>query len=236
MGISYTFSDPSGFTVVGAYARTNQWMSTADEGGGVGQAIVLTYLSPAHYSAGNTPIRQTPIDFTLDAITTLPVVEGVRDAVDAVILTMPAAFPDAIIIPDPPPVGVSVAEDLEMVRTRYLTAIESEKDKRISVTGFEYPPASGKVFSLTARNRDYVLSLNSADTRNVLPYPFAIRTADERDTVSLADAAEALAFYYAAMAAVQVQRDAATPVKIAVLAAADIPAIEAAAAAYLAGA
>jgi hypothetical protein len=239
MGISYTYSDPSGIMVVGAYARMNQWSSTADEGTGVGQALVLTYVSTADYSAGKTPIRQTPIDFGLDAIVVLPIVEGVRDVVDAVILTMPADFPGAVVIPDPPPVGVPPGANLELVRTRYLSSIEAEKERRIQATGFEYPAASGLVFGLSPSNRTYWLALATTDVRAALTaggaFPLHIRTGDERDFYDVADAADALAMALTAVSAVEAQRQIAGVVKDAVLIAVDIPAIQVASAAYLAG-
>jgi hypothetical protein len=105
MGIQYTYIDPSGITVPSAYARLNQWASAADEGGGIGQAYLLTYVSRADYSAGRTPIRQTNVEFNLGAVTTLPVVTGTRTVIDAICMTMPDVYPNAVIVVDPPPAG-----------------------------------------------------------------------------------------------------------------------------------
>jgi hypothetical protein len=201
---------------------------------------VLTYVSTADYSAGKTPIRQNPIDFGLDAIVTLPIVEGVRDVVDAVILTMPADFPGASIIADPPPVGTPPGVNLELVRTRYLSAIEAEKERRIQAAGFEYPaPGSGLVFGLSPANRTYWLALATTDVRAALTasgsFPLHIRTNDERDSYDVVDAADALAMALRAVSAVEAQRQIAGAVKDAALAAVDIAAIQTASIAYLAG-
>jgi len=237
MGIQYTYIDPSGIRVTGAYARMNQWSSTADEGDGVGQAYLLTYVSTADYSAGRTPIRQTNVNFGLDAVMVLPVVEGTREVIDAICLTMPDVYPDAVIVPDPPPVGSTAAEGLEMVRSRYLAAVIGERNRRLNSVGFEYPPGSGKVFPIGPETEARWVGLFAmADVLTAQgAYPFTVRTWDDRDSYDLVDATDARTMAATGLGAFAAARSIAGAVKDAVVAATDVAGIQAAASAYLAG-
>ena len=91
--------------------------------------------------------------------------------------------------------------------------------------GFEYPAASGNIFSLSeiAQSNLHGLKANVSIT----PYPFPWATIDDEDEYFLTDEADALAFYNTAFTVVTTHRQGGNTLKRAIKTAADRAAAEA---------
>jgi hypothetical protein len=229
MGILYTYDDPSGATYLGAYGRTNQTQLNFPED--AGQAMVITWISIADWQAGKTPIRATPVDFPLALVPqNIDITDAVRAAVDQTCLLLPAEFPGAVIVVDPPdPVG---PVNLLTYQLNLCAMVDVETQRRIA-QGFEYPAASGLLFSLSLESQINILGLIVFG--GSLAFPILVRTIDNVGSYSIVDLADSQQFAGTAVAVKDALIQGGRNVKTAVLATVDVAGADAAAAAWLAG-
>jgi hypothetical protein len=85
--------------------------------------------------------------------------------------------------------------------------------------GFEYPPASGNIFSFSTNAQSNLLGTYSA--KDLLTYPFGWSTKDDHLVYQIADSAEMSNFFLTALATKKAWQDSGTALKQAVEAAID---------------
>ncbi len=131
------------------------------------------------------------------------------------------------------PSGTAIGDPaLPDVQQNIIALVDEETGRRVSM-GFEYPPASGLIFSLSANAQINWLGLGlKAD---LITYPYVIRTIDDVDSYSIVDAADAQNVVNSAFYGKETCINQGRVVKVNVLAAADATAAAAAAASWLAG-
>jgi len=97
----------------------------------------------------------------------------------------------------------------------------------------EYPPASGNLFSCSVSSQDNWSKLSTLDDRQLVAYPFAVTTNNERGSYSVLDSTDLTSIIGTVSAAVLAERTLAQSYITAVLAAPDEAASQAAAQPYL---
>lgn len=106
-------------------------------------------------------------------------------------------------------------EDLKSIR---FTEIDSRTGELIA-NGFEYPPASGKLFSLSTSAQINISALNQS--RDELTYPINYNTIDDMDFYDVSDAADLHNMYLTALSVKKAHLDSGTALKAQVRAAVD---------------
>lgn len=188
-------------------------ISLVDVGYLAGEILV----SPAALSLvgnGSTPdgaIRFTDPDQLVIAVYEGEPAQSVKDALDAAVL----------------------AHDyISAYKSTVNEYVDTETERRIS-GGFEYPSSSGKVFSLSPNAQLNWLGLELKAA--LLPYPYIIRTFDEKDVYGIVNEADAHLMVDAAFIAKETSLTLGRMVKTAVEAAVSIAAVDTAAASWLNG-
>ena len=130
---------------------------------------------------------------------------------------------------------VAAHTSLPAVQDSLVEQIKSHRDgPRLSVTlHAEYPAGSGNLFGCGAASQDNWSKLATLDSQGAVAYPYTVTTYDERGSYDLADAADRQAATLALATVVEVERGLAEGYILAVLAASDVAAAQAAAAPYL---
>jgi hypothetical protein len=115
-------------------------------------------------------------------------------------------------------VSVMDAAGQTQVEEERLTAARSERlrdvDARTATlieSGFEFPPTTGKRFSLSVDSRTVILGLIIA--KDMIPYPLRYNTTDQLDYFDLQGPDDVLAFYGTALGTFKAVEDAATTIK-----------------------
>ncbi len=115
-------------------------------------------------------------------------------------------------------ISIMDANDQASVDQEKLTEARSTRLKEVDArttslmeTGFEFPPTSGKRFSLSVESRTVVLGLIIA--KDMIPYPLRYNTADQLDYFDLQSPDDVLAFYGTALDTFKTLEDSATILK-----------------------
>jgi len=93
---------------------------------------------------------------------------------------------------------------IESIRHSGYVAID-QKTRALVAPGFEYPAASGQMFSLSPEAQRKWTAMYTA--RGFLAYPMVVTTTDEQDDVSLADSDDITAFFTAMVETVRTHID-----------------------------
>jgi hypothetical protein len=90
-------------------------------------------------------------------------------------------------------VSVEVFEtaDLAVAKESYKDVIDQSSERMITERGFEWPPASGKRFSLSGNAQRKWMGFDMAVTKGAVTFPYNVATKDNDEVYSIADAAEA---------------------------------------------
>lgn len=115
---------------------------------------------------------------------------------------------------------------LGALRTTRYVAIDARTAALISA-GFEYPAASGTIFSLSLESQHNVHGAYTSRNLPAFAYPVKWLSKDDATTTSLADAAAVEAFFLAALATIRGYKDAGSDLKEQVRAAATRAAVDA---------
>lgn len=124
------------------------------------------------------------------------------------------------------------AANLPAYKAALVKKVDAETQRRIAL-GFEFPPSSGNVFSLSKEAQLNYLGMKTYT--DALPYPFDVRTLDDTGFITISNATETNAFLDVGFVTKETWITTGRLVKTAVMAAADAAAADAAAATYLAG-
>lgn len=118
------------------------------------------------------------------------------------------------------------ARALAVVKHSKSNEIDARTAQLIEV-GFEFPPSSGKIFSLSKEFQLMLTGLNQERTAPEVTYPVDWNTKDDSDKLSLVDADMVRSFYMTAVGTVRAHRDSGTALKDQVRAATTIAEVEA---------
>jgi hypothetical protein len=117
-------------------------------------------------------------------------------------------------------VNDGTAKQLTLPNYKLLRFDEIDKRTGEKITeGFEFPPASGNVFSFSANAQSNLLGTYSA--KDLLTYPFGWSTKDDHLVYQIADVAEMSNFFLTALGTKKAWQDSGTALKQAVEAATD---------------
>lgn len=116
--------------------------------------------------------------------------------------------------------------DLDGWRAKCLAEIDARTDALIA-QGFEYPPSSGKFFSLSLEAQLRIQGCMSSRDLPQFVFPVAWNTIDDRDHYDVADANDMVGFYLTALGTLRSKIDSGTALKEQVRVAADIAEIQA---------
>jgi len=97
-------------------------------------------------------------------------------------------------------------------RRGYKRSKIDQRTKALIDAGFEYPPASGQIFSLSLPAQ--LTWLGMYQTRAALTYPVSVSTKNDQTIIELADEAAVEAFYAAGVATVRSSLDSGTALKV----------------------
>lgn len=89
------------------------------------------------------------------------------------------------------------ASTLDQLKAQKMTEI-NQRTAQLIAQGFEYPAASGKIFSLSIHSQLNISELRTTKAEN--PYPFDWGTIDDLDSHTMTSDADVEAFYQAARA------------------------------------
>lgn len=124
---------------------------------------------------------------------------------------------------------------LEPYKDNEIVQLKRHRSRRLEYSvQAEYPAASGKMFSCSEESQSNWSKLVSMQSQGLVMYPFTVYTFDERGSYALVDSADLNGAVTAVSAAVLTERTLAQTYISAVLLATDEPAVDAAAAPYLA--
>ena len=112
----------------------------------------------------------------------------------------------------------SPMSDLDKAKRAKCQSIDL-RTRELIATGFEYPAASGKRFSLSLEGQLKLAGINQVRNDPSVVYPICWNCLDDSDTVNLMDADEVLDFYRSAMGMCRTCCDSGTVLKDAVRAA-----------------
>lgn len=101
---------------------------------------------------------------------------------------------------------------LGRLKKRRYAEIDARTEQLIA-EGFEYPPTSGQVFSLSRSAQANLLGLKTMADDPAFSYPVTWNFLDDSGTLSIPDSATALAFYMTAVGTVRARRDSGTAIK-----------------------
>ena len=125
---------------------------------------------------------------------------------DAVFLGIPRKFVGVYTEGDLPVVFVEGQETLDEVKARLTKAIDETCENRITEDSFEWPPASGNLFSLSHNAQTKWLGMATAAMLNGFDFvndPPKVRTKDDLVEITLTSANEVYGAYGAAMTVVR---------------------------------
>ena len=124
----------------------------------------------------------------------------------------------------------TLIEDLPPYREKIRALMDLETGRRIA-EGFEYPTASGQIFSLSVQAQQNWSYLSTHT--DFLTYPYTARTLDDKTSYQIPDAATMLAITTAAATKIAVEVGTARSMKDAIDVATSIAAIDAIVVGYL---
>jgi hypothetical protein len=101
---------------------------------------------------------------------------------------------------------------LEIAKSKKTDQIDAKTSRLIS-QGFQFPPATGQIFSLSPAGQNTLLGLNAAKDAPQLIYPVIYNTKDDEGTISLPDAATVYAFFLTAVGTYRYWLDSGTAIK-----------------------
>jgi hypothetical protein len=106
-------------------------------------------------------------------------------------------------------VDAALLPDVKRARCRLV----DERTTELITQGFEFPPESGNVFSLSAEAQSNLLGLKTMASDPGFTYPVEYNLLDDSGTYSIPDEATALAFYATAVATKRARLDSGTAIK-----------------------
>jgi hypothetical protein len=112
------------------------------------------------------------------------------------------------------PEEISAGEAMRLPRARALrvNAVD-DKTAELIANGFEFPPESGKVFSLSLESQANIHWIYTARNLPEITYPIHWLTSNDEDSVDLEDAADVENFFLTALTAIRAARDAGNALK-----------------------
>ena len=118
------------------------------------------------------------------------------------------------------PDGLPTQVSLDNYRTLKANAIDRRSEELIA-QGFEFPPASGKIFSLSESAQTNILALDNTRDDPALVYPINYNTIDDLDSYDVPDSATLHNMYLTALSTKKGHLDSGTVLKAQVRAAID---------------
>jgi len=115
---------------------------------------------------------------------------------------------------------------LARLKGRRMVEID-ERTRELIENGFEFPPASGNIFSLSREFQLMLAGLNQEREAPEVVYPIDWNTADDSAKISLANADMVRSFYLLAVGTVRARRDSGTTLKDQVRAATTVAEVQA---------
>jgi hypothetical protein len=124
------------------------------------------------------------------------------------------------------PDGVATSLTLDEYKELKTNAIDRVTGELISL-GFEFPPASGKIFSLSTSAQTNILALDNTRDDPAMTYPISYNTIDDKDVYSVPDSVTLHNMYLTALSTKKSHLDSGTALKDLVRSAVDKAGVDA---------
>ena len=119
---------------------------------------------------------------------------------------------EALVETSPAWLAANPLPTLAQVKAKKLEDID-KRTKQLIAQGFEFPAASGQIFSLSADAQRSIQGLNHARDLPEFTFPVEWNTEDDTGKISIADSATAHNFFLVALATYRGHLDSGTPIK-----------------------